>query len=75
MIELLTAGLETATLEKLKKVLSRYPGGVPAYLRFVKPDGRKTLLAIGSNYHIEPHEGLVRDVEKIFGQDVVSFRT
>ncbi|MCM8790144.1 MAG: DNA polymerase III subunit alpha [Candidatus Omnitrophica bacterium] len=74
VIEILTTGLETSSLEKLKRVLSRYPGSVPAYLRFTKPDGNKTLVSIGSNYHVEPHEGLVRDVEKIFGRDVVSFK-
>jgi len=75
VIELVTAGLEPSALEKLKKVLSRYPGGIPAYLRFVKPGGDKTVVAMGNNYYVEPHEGLVRDIEKIFGRDVVSFRT
>ncbi|MBN2453592.1 MAG: DNA polymerase III subunit alpha [Candidatus Omnitrophica bacterium] len=73
MIELLTAGLEMTALEKLKKVLSRYPGGVPAYLKFVKPDGKKSIVTMGNNFLIEPHEGLVRDIEKIFGADVVNF--
>ncbi|MFH1190355.1 MAG: DNA polymerase III subunit alpha [Candidatus Omnitrophota bacterium] len=73
-IELLTAGLEMSALDKLKKVLSRYPGGVPAYLKFVKPDGTKSVVMIGNNFLVEPHEGLVRDIEKIFGQDVVNFR-
>ena len=75
VIELVTAGLETSSLEKLKKVLSRYPGGIPAYLRFIKPDGNRAMLSMGSNYSIEPHECLVHDFEKIFGRDVVSFRT
>lgn len=75
IIELLTAGLETTALEKLKKVLSRYPGEVPAYLKFVKPDGAKAVVTMGNNFLIEPHEGLVRDIEKIFGPDVVNFRT
>ena len=75
MISLLTAGLETSALDKLKRVLSRYPGSVPVYLNFAKPDGNRTVVSIGRNFAIEPHEGLVRDIEKIFGQDVVNFRT
>ncbi len=75
LIELLTAGLEMSALDRLKKVLMRYPGAVPAYLRFTKPDGAKSVVAVGNNYLIEPHEGLIRDIEKIFGQDVVSFKT
>jgi len=74
VIDLLTAGLETSVLDKLKKVLSRYPGSVPVYLRFVKPDGKKTVVSIGNNLSVEPHEGLSRDIEKIFGSDVVNFK-
>lgn len=74
VIELVTAGLEMTALDKLKKVLSRYPGAVPAYLKFVKPDGARSLLTMGNNFLIEPHEGLVRDIEKIFGADVVNFK-
>lgn len=73
-VELVTAGLETATLDKLKKVLARYPGRVPVYLNFVAPDGKRTLISIGKTFAVEPHEGLVRDIEKIFGRDVVNFK-
>ena len=62
------------TLERLKKVLARYPGRVPVYLNFVKPDGKRTTVATGNNLLVEPHEGLVRDIEKVLGRDVVSFK-
>jgi len=75
LVDLVTMGLDTGALEKLKKVLSRYPGRIPVYLRFVKSDGKKTVISIGSALSVEPHEGLVRDIEKIFGLDVVSFKT
>ena len=75
MVDLVTMGLETGALEKLKKVLSRYPGRIPVYLRFVKPDSKKTVVSIGNTLSVEPHDGLVRDIEKIFGCDVVSFKT
>lgn len=74
-IDLLTAGLETGALEKLKKVLARYPGRIPVYLTFVKPDGKRMRMVANNALAIEPHEGLVRDIEKIFGRDVVSFKT
>jgi DNA polymerase-3 subunit alpha len=74
-IELVTAGLESATLEKLKKVLSRYPGRVPVHLNFAKPDGKHVVMSIGRTFTVEPHEGLIRDIEKIFGRDVVNFKT
>ena len=75
IIDLLTAGLETVSLEKLKKILARYPGRIPVYLTFVKPDGKRTLVSANRTLSVEPHEGLVRDVEKVFGRDVVSFKT
>jgi DNA polymerase-3 subunit alpha len=74
MVNVLTAGLEKNSLENLKKVLSRYPGRVPVYLNFVKPDGKRTTVATGTNLLVEPHEGLVRDIEKILGRDVVNFK-
>ncbi len=75
MIDLVTAGLETGALEKLKKVLARYPGRIPVYLTFVKPDGKRMLMSANRTLAVEPHEGLVRDIEKIFGRDVVNFKT
>ncbi len=74
-INLVTAGLEAAALDRLKKVLSRYPGRVPVYLNFVKPDGKHTKVAINNTLAVEPHEGLVRDIEKVLGKDVVNFRS
>ncbi len=75
LIDLVTAGLETTSLEKLKRILSRYPGQAPVYLGFSKPDGKRTIVAVAKDLAVEPHDGLVRDIEKIFGQDVVSFKT
>ncbi|MCX5686608.1 MAG: OB-fold nucleic acid binding domain-containing protein, partial [Candidatus Omnitrophica bacterium] len=75
IIDLLTAGLETVALEKLKKVLARYPGRIPVYMAFKKPDGERTLVSASRTLSVEPHEGLVRDIEKLFGRDVVSFKT
>ncbi len=74
MVNVVTAGLEKNSLGNLKKILSRYPGRVPVYLNFVKPDGGRTTVATGRNLSVEPHEGLVRDIEKILGRDVVNFK-
>jgi DNA polymerase III subunit alpha len=74
VVDLMTAGLDMGALEKLKKILSRYPGRIPVYLNFAKPDGKRTVVSIGKTFSIEPAEGLVHDIEKIFGRDVVNFR-
>ena len=74
VIVLVTTGLEANALERLKKILSRYPGAIPVYLDFTKPDGKHTVVSIGRSFTVEPHEGLVRDIEKIFGADAVNFK-
>lgn len=74
MVNVVTAGLEKNSLENLKKILSRYPGRVPVYLNFVKPDGKHTTVATGRTLSVEPHEGLVRDIEKVLGRDVVNLK-
>ncbi|MDP3791998.1 MAG: DNA polymerase III subunit alpha [Candidatus Omnitrophota bacterium] len=74
LVNVLTAGLEKNSLENLKKVLSRYPGRVPVYLNFVKPDGKRTTVSASQGLLVEPHEGLVRDIEKVLGRDVVNFK-
>jgi DNA polymerase-3 subunit alpha len=73
-VNVLTAGLEKNSLETLKKIFSRYPGRIPVYLNFVKPDGKRTTVATGRDLLVEPHEGLVRDIEKVLGRDVVNFK-
>lgn len=73
-VNVVTAGLEKNSLENLKRVFSRYPGRVPVYLNFVKPDGKATTVAADRTLSVEPHEGLVRDIEKILGRDVVNFK-
>ena len=75
VIDLATPGLEASALDRLKKVLSRYPGKVPVYLNFKKADGKRTVMSVNRTFCVEPHEGLMRDIEKVFGRDVVSFRT
>ena len=74
MVNVVTAGLEKNSLENLKRIFSRYPGRIPVYLNFVKPDGKRTTVATGRDLLVEPHEGLVRDIEKILGRDVVNFK-
>ncbi len=73
-ISLVTTGLEKSSLENLKKILTRYPGTVPVYLNFFTPEGERIRMATAKNITVEPHDGLVRDIEKAFGKDVVGFR-
>jgi len=73
-VNVVTAGLEKNSLENLKRIFSRYPGRIPVYLNFVKPDGNSTKIATGRDLLVEPREGLIKDIEKILGRDVVNFK-
>jgi DNA polymerase-3 subunit alpha len=73
LIKIVMAGLEKTALEHLKRVLARYPGSIPVYLNFIKPDGKNSTVAIDKGMAVDPHEGLVKDIEKIFGHDVVTY--
>jgi DNA polymerase-3 subunit alpha len=73
LIDLVMAGLEKSALDNLKRVLTRYPGRVPVYINFIKPDGKRATVAIDRGMTVDPHDGLVKDIEKIFGTNVVSF--
>jgi DNA polymerase-3 subunit alpha len=73
-ISLVTTGLEKSALENLKTILSRYPGNVPVVLNFLTADGERVRMATAKNILVEPNDGLVRDIEKVFGKDVVAFR-
>ncbi len=74
LISLVTTGLEKSVLQNLKEILIRYPGSVPVMLNFATPEGERVKIAIAKNMLVEPHEGLVKDIEKLFGKDVVSFK-
>ena len=73
-ISLVTTGLARATLEDLKRILTRYPGSVPVLLNFLTPEGDRVKVAAAKNILVEPHNGLVSDIEKTFGKDVISFK-
>ncbi len=74
LINLITVGLEKSSLDNLKKVLSRYPGRIPVYLNLINPEGEEVSLSTNRELSVEPLDGLVQDVEKLFGKDVVRFR-
>ncbi|MFH1995458.1 MAG: DNA polymerase III subunit alpha [Candidatus Omnitrophota bacterium] len=74
MIDLTMVGLEKAALENLKRVLSRYPGKIPVLLRLSNPKGECVNMRIDRGLSVEPVDGLISDIEKIFGKDVVRAR-
>ena len=73
-INLVSTGLEKDILETLKGILAKYPGELPVYLGFLRPDKKVTEILLGADFRVAPAEKLVTDIEKLLGQGVIDFR-
>ena len=74
IINLLTTGLETEVLAKLKAILSRHRGRVPVYLGFLSPDNQQVRLELNPEYYTQPTEELVSEIETVLGEGVVTLK-
>ncbi len=70
-IDLLTAGLDMATLQKLKEILALHPGKTPVYINFKDPIGRKTTLHSGEGFKVETSTPLFEELEQLLGANVI----
>jgi DNA polymerase-3 subunit alpha len=72
-ISLPTIGLTRDLLGQLRSVLEAAPGASSVYLHLLFPDAREVVLLPDERFHVAPSEGLVHDIETLFGQEVVHF--
>ncbi len=70
-IDLLTAGLDMATLQRLKEILAQHPGKTPVYINFKDPAGRKTVLHSGESFKVETSTPLFEELEQLLGVNVI----
>ncbi len=59
-------------LEKLKNILRNHRGNCAAYLHLHIPEESETIISLPDEYQLEPSEGLLNEVEFLFGSKVVS---
>ena len=71
-IELITTGLEKATLSKLNEVLAKHKGTTPVYFNFTTPENKKVQMAAGKSLFVTPTDELITDLETIVGDGSVS---
>ena len=71
-IELITTGLEKATLSKLNEVLAKHKGTTQVYFNFTTPENKKVQMAAGKNLSVTPTDELITDLETIVGEGSVS---
>ncbi|MBN1282161.1 MAG: DNA polymerase III subunit alpha [Proteobacteria bacterium] len=60
-------------LAQLKIVISRFPGGCPAFVHLVIPERTETVLALPEELKLSPVPQLVADVDRLFGHSVTRF--
>jgi len=73
-IHMVSSGLETTALESLKDILTKYPGDLPVFLNFQKPDKSETKILLGESFRINPKGGLIAEVENLLGLNTIEFR-
>ena len=74
-IDLLTAGLDQATLTSLKEVLMRHRGNIPVYLSFKEPSGKCTQLIVGQDFKVKVDDHLFAAVHDLFGDNCIKVTT
>lgn len=61
-------------LRALRQVLVEHPGNCRAFLHLLRPGQSETVIALPVDLNVAPTRGMVRAVEGIFGNGVMSFR-
>jgi DNA polymerase-3 subunit alpha len=72
-ISLQTLGLTRDLLSQLRSVLAASPGASSVCLHLLFPDAREVVLLPDERLQVVPSEGLVHEIEALFGQEVVHF--
>jgi DNA polymerase-3 subunit alpha len=65
---------ENESLEKLKEVLLRYPGGCKGYLHVVIPEKTETIIELPDQYRLAASVSLTREVNRLLGYNAVHTR-
>ena len=60
-------------LEKLKNILKNHPGKCAAYLHLIIPGQSETVISLSEEFHLNPSEGLSKEIEYLFGSQVMTF--
>ena len=73
-IRLTTEYASVDQIQRLGQVFARYPGGCPVQVVIELEDGAEAVLSLGSEVRVEPSDGMLASLERLFGQSVVRLR-
>ncbi len=71
---LTTPGLEREQLLRLREIIESHRGDCSAYIHVVIPNRSETVISLPDEMKVKPSDELLRDVEKLFGYNVVNFQ-
>jgi len=61
-------------IDRLRDVLRQSPGACAVQLIVQLRDGSEAVLALGRDYRVEPSDGMLARLEKLFGEKVAELR-
>jgi DNA polymerase-3 subunit alpha len=61
-------------LRQLRQALTVHRGGCSAFLHLLLPDRTETIIALPADLRVAPTEGMVEEVERLFGSGITSFQ-
>ena len=61
-------------IDRLAEVLRANPGGCPVQLVILLDDGAEAVLAVSKDLRVEPSDGMLARLEKLFGEKVAELR-
>ena len=70
-ITLISTGLDKQILQKLKDLLTQYPGKATIYLHVVIPQSGEVTMLADPKIHISPQKGLLIKLRQLIGQEAV----
>lgn len=73
LVNISTTGLDDYLLDSFKKLLDKHKGNVPTFINFVEPSGKRTRVALGSEYFVSANEALIDDIDGLLGDGSVNF--
>ncbi len=73
-LELSPATTQREFLERLRGLLSRFPGGTPVFLAVKGPDGEPIRLKLAEGFKIEPRPELLDELGRLLGRESVVLR-
>ncbi|MBW1972843.1 MAG: DNA polymerase III subunit alpha, partial [Deltaproteobacteria bacterium] len=66
-------GLNSEYLNKFKDILIKNKGNTPSFVHMILPDKFEAIISLSENFNVSPNEKLIKELENLFGYNIVMF--